>query len=346
MKNDVKSICDRLIKNRNNTVRFFHNEKDNAFFLTPAFIFTTRGMVVDGKDIDNCVKEIKESGLNRFEKIFVASKMSLVDDSEGYLSDVLWAYSKIRKRKLKDTGLDILASVLICDAGKVFDTEQILDEAEFLLEKMKNKHPYYVEDADLCAAILLVLSERNTSDIFADIESMYREMKDGFSGNYEYAYSLCQMLATYKGESEEKSGRMLELFSLFKEKQLRFGKNSLYSVAALLADVSDDAEAIAEEAEWVSGYLSKKRSFSFLSMANDERIAYAAFIVYLSYFRDEQTISTRDEGACVSRAAVHRTMLFAIMKILIGKEKQKLKRSELISAITTVAKIYEDGENE
>lgn len=311
MKNDVKSISKRFIKNI------------GYCDLISAIVYTMRGKTIDYKNIEECLNVMRRKfTFDKIDRSLVAARMSLVDEKDMYLADIIDVYRKVEKGRLEKTLMAGLASVIICDAGKAQEADSVLKEAENLWEKMKKNHPENIEDADLCSAILLVLTGKSTYDILVELENMYSQLETCFEGREDLAYALCRLFATYNENAEDKCEKMIRLTDKLRERHIIYGKKSEYAIVGLLADISVDAKEIVSDVSKVCDYLSKQSGFGNLYMGAQTRSAFAFMIVYLSYYRDGLTMSTQAEEPATPKPVVHRTILYSIMNLILKYKKQ------------------------
>ncbi len=318
MKEIFQRRSELLVSNRKTIHKEFFLE-DSLLITISAATFAEIDKSVDAENLKDCKKLLREkqgifSELRGNNELTVATKMALSGDPEGYLDNVTTVYKLLQKGKFFDSAYRVIAAITICDAGKISEAESIVEKTNAILKGMKKQHPFLTNDEDTTFAVLLALTDRSVEDILAELEETFPYIKKSFSLHDNAVYSLCQVLATYDGNIEEKRDKVLDIYEIFKAKGAKYGAD--YELASLgtLINIDTDKDELVSEIIEVAEYLKGNKGFGMLDMSKQKRLMFGTMIVAGAYAADNyKTNASVVGGAVASVIAMQTAMLVAIM---------------------------------
>lgn len=272
---------------------------ENKQMLEKAFTFEyglnhlISSLLLTGNDKIADIEKIKESrkilatkasvfsSLRDNMEMVVITKMSLANNPEGYIDDVLEVYNKILGKRVIEYYSFILAAMTIVDLGKKSDADRIIAKSWDILARMKKEHPILADEYDITFTILLAMTDKDIDTIISEMEQCYTYIKKTLkiSADSNSIQSLCELIILSEGDLTEKCDKAAVIFDAFKERKMKYG--SYYEFASIGALIGLDVptgelvDTIIEVAE----EMKKNKGFGSLSLENRTRLMFAAMLV-------------------------------------------------------------------
>ena len=284
MNEALNEKCELLIRNRKAVISKFFLD-DQLLCLTASLIYTAAGREVDVEELKQCRKILEKntgvmSNLRANPKLILLSKMATSDDPESYLGNVRDVYAKIHGGKQLENSYMLLAAIQICDLGREQEADELIAKAESIRERMNKDHPFLTASEDTSFIMLLALTEKSVDTIISDIEEAYVYLKDtcktGASANSIQA--LSEVLAVSYGDTKEKCDRAVRIFNAFKDRKVKYGKDSEFAVLGSLIDINIDTDTLVNEIIETEAFLDKAKIFKEKETDDKKRLMYASML--------------------------------------------------------------------
>ena len=255
-----------------------------------SFLFTEEGKGPDREKLDDA-----QNGLNTEDcsfdmpgeilKYVLIAKAALSGDPAGFYDSMGEINSKIRGGKLFENGNELLAAMMLAEAGDKIDADKEAERIAQILKEMNKDHPILTNRNDTVSATLLSLiyPDKTPRQIADEVNACYKELRKKLVVNTATMMDMTQYMgeapvvgvdvsdyldneiqaaaaiaAAEKGEPEEKCGKIKDLLDgLGKKDMVPDFKNELSLVSALAA-LPESAEAITADLAEADKYLAGK----------------------------------------------------------------------------------------
>lgn len=288
-----------------------------------AFLLTAQNAVANEEKIRACRKILKSkvgifSNLRGFTNIALLSRMSNEADPEGYLDRVLAAYDHFGKNEIIRTEYLVLAAMCLVDAAEPARYDEIVSEADIIVDKMVSQHPMLSGQNNSAIAALVALTDIDPDEFLANAEACFQAVRADHPLMSGTALQIASQAMAFSSKSvEEKVARYLGLNDALADAGHKIGG---YERAILAAFTDIDAninEVVAQIGE-ADEFLKHKKGFGMLGVGQQMRRLYAAALVLQTYDKpdaDDGVAAT--VGSAVTATIIH-TIIFIIVCIIIA----------------------------
>ena len=328
MKDSIKNKVDLLVTNRAKIEKEF-KWGYNLMNIAAALVFSAADKEADIEKLKECREILKKntgafSAFRDTSEAVIASKMVLADDPEQYLKDVKLVYDKLSKNRMFDSSFLIQGAISIYEAGRMDDTDMIIEKYTELFKKMGKKHPILTSSDDIVFVILLAMTEKSVDRIFDEIEECYTYLKKEIKlkvGSDELQ-GLGEILALSDGDIKVKSDKVVKLYNTIKEHGVKWG-NEYNEFAALgtLIDTSSvvdvDENALVDEIVEVSDYLKTIKGFGDWSLDSKQRLLFSAMLVGDSYSDNSAVLSSSTINSTVAMVIAEEVAIMMCIMICV-----------------------------
>jgi len=252
-----------------------------------ALLYAMEERVADTKAIKKCKSVIKEisSTFSAFKDttyFMTASMLSLQQEPEEKFEKAVHIYQEMKKEGFHTSPYLTLAALSVALQVEEYDHRRVIATAKSFYMAMKAEHKFITSSDDYGFATLLAISDRPVEQTVKEMEVCYRLLKESFS--YSNAVqSLTHVLALGEEDAALKCTRVEELYEALKKRKCKFGKGLELPFLGVVALLSEDTEKLCDEIVETNEYLKSKKGFGTWSIANQQRVMYAAALVCNDY---------------------------------------------------------------
>lgn len=319
MKEIVKNKVDLLISNRVSIEKRF-KFSNSIMNIAASLIFTGAEREADIEKLKEC-KKIVTKGAGAFSALratvepILVCKMALSENPEQYFADVAEVYDKIKKSKIaSDNGYFVQAAISIVDAGRIAETEAIIDEYKTIFKRMNKEHPILTGSEDIIFAVLLAMTDKDVDTIIEEMEDCYKYLKKEVKlkvGANEIQ-GLAEVLTLTDGNMREKTDKVLAIYNAFLDKGVKYGTsyNEFSSLGALI-DLDVDKDTLVDETIEVAEYLKENKGFGSWSINSKQRIMFAAMLVGDAYQKGTIESTTSVVNSSIVMAVAEQVAIMA-----------------------------------
>ncbi len=285
MKPELEQKINLFVENRKEAEKAFVMEHKLNHVLS-SLILTGSGHSLDREKVKEAKKIVKSKKgmLSVFRAtcfVDVVTKMSIQNNPERYIEDVLEVYKIIKgKRIMEYTGL-VLASMAIVDLGRKNEAEKIAVKYEEILRKMSKKHPFLTDENDIAFAVLLAMTEKDVDTIIDEMEECYTYLKKTLKvkADANALQGLSELIILSDGSMTEKCDKAAELYVTFKEHGAKYGYYFEFASLAALIGLDINKDELVDLIIEVDEKLKDNKGFGDWSMNRKERLMFAAILV-------------------------------------------------------------------
>lgn len=294
-----------------------------------ALIFTADNAHADEAAIRENRKLLKSkvgimSELRHETNMVLLCKMSMAEDPEQYLDNVIAAYNCLKQGKLLRTEFMSNAAITLVDHVEPAQYEQVAAQAKQIVNEVFAKHPVITGQQDLSMAILLVTSGIDINTLLSRSESCFQAL----AAHHLFADAgALQTVAFTMALSEKPQDEKVERYYAIKDAMRDSGHHLRSSMRAIMGgftDVDATPQEIAELVGEVDNYLKHKHGFGNLTSGHQIRRVYASALA-LQYYQEHQDAG--QSATAISSAVatdVIQTILIAIIITLIIAEIEEI----------------------
>jgi hypothetical protein len=282
---ELEQKVNLFVENRLAASKLFKVEYELNYVVS-SLVMTGANKRIDSDKIKEC-KKILSSKAGIFStfrstcEIDVVTKMSLQNDPERYIDDVLEVYKTVRGKRIMEYAGLVLASMVIVDLGKKNEAEKITSRYEEILKKMSKKHPILTDENDIVFAVLLAMMDKDTDTIIDEMEECYTYLKNTLKvkADANALQGLSELLILSSGSITEKCDKAAVLFDTFREHGAKYGNYYEFASLAALIGLDMHKDELVDTIIEVEAMLKANKGFGNWSMDMKERLMFAAILV-------------------------------------------------------------------
>ena len=295
MHEKVQAKLERFVENRD-IIRKASVFVEETMVIATALVFTDAGVTPNIDKIKECrqILKGKAGALSNYRgtiELIVTSKMSLQENPEKYIDDVMALEKKLKSSKVFDYSTEIMAAMLVVDAGRLDEADAIVEKYDAIMKLMKKEHPLLTDQNDMPFAMMLALSEKDTETVIKEMEECYDFMRKNFKAGKNSTQGISEVLTLYDTDVASKCSRAIEIYHVLEERGQKYGKEYEFASLGVLCNVDVDAKALADEIAEAAEFLFEKKGFGNWTIGPDARRMFAAMIVAGVYGEEGKNIS-------------------------------------------------------
>ena len=285
-----------------------------------ALFYTTRGLKAEGEKIKACKKMLKSSAgifsnFRGFLEYIIVVKMSLAEDPQAYINQVIDIYKKlVEGRKLPGETL-AMAAITIYEQSKGKDVDSIIKKTREAYAQIKQDHRFLTDETDMSFVALMAITGMDTEKAATEVEEIFQSLKDNYRIPSNSAQATALVLSMSPLPVQEKVDKFLNIYKVLREEQHATSKGKSMSIYAAFADLDIPQERIIPEIIETDLWLKKQKGYGVLSINADVRRVLAATMVLKDHEAERAALST-DMTSVVS-AVVAEEVIFAITMIIV-----------------------------
>lgn len=278
----LQSLCDSYVQNR--------DILKNANKWAPTYLYPVcaqwlcaAGKTADKERIVACKALLKKktnvfSAFRGSATLPLLCLLSLEDDPEQKLVEILGRYTLLRKSFISSESLALAALLLpSCE-----DTEALGVRAKAVYRRMSKNHPVLTSSEDMVFAVLMAATGKEEEALFTELEECYAILKDAF-GTSRHAMASACVLALDGRTPLEKAYRVQELFDIIGQSGLKYGKGYELPVLAALSLTTADGRLLASDLVEMDAFLSDQKGYGFFGMGKKIRLMHAAMLLSIAH---------------------------------------------------------------
>lgn len=291
-----------------------------------ALILTAEDAKADEESIRACRKVLKSKAdaLSNFRgatNLATLCRMSLQDDPEAWLDDVMDAYEHIGSGVAKVFRQEnmVFTAMGIAAMAEPADYAYIAEESWAVLERMSKAHPIITGYDDLGVISMMVMAGLDVDEALAEVDEIYKCLETtDFAFNKDALQTISVLMALSDKPVEEKCARFTALRDALKASGHKLDWVHL-TVLAAFTDVDATVEEIAQQIAQVDDALKHRRGFGPFLCGEKLRRLYAASLVLQVYDQADAGIAAGQAGALstiiaqqIAQAAVTTSVIVAV----------------------------------
>lgn len=278
----------------------------NCLIMKSPFFYTDSSMlricaysaICDGKSLEpdklfKC-KELLETVDDDLKTImsqlfpFLSAKLSVSDDKEQALSNIIRSYRAIREKFAASPYLVYAACILADGCANSCDYNDAAASVRSVYDELDKLHPLATGFDDVAACAAYAMAEKSKESVGSNIEKCMTILQNA-SIKKNNAQSIA-LTVSLLNDPEAVSLKAIDIMNELSERKVSLGTKWHLSIVGTLVALNENAKVIAERVAEVDGELKKKSGFSFWSISAKERRMYAAMLVSLDAIKNRSSI--------------------------------------------------------
>ncbi len=285
MDTDLKTKIDLFVQNSRSV--------GDAFVYEYGLNCLVSGLILTNVDCRADIKKMKEAGKILASKAGISSsfrttvelavltKMSMRNDLERYIDEVLGVYKTLIGKRTVGYNCMVLSSMMVVDHGRVSEAGKIAVRMEEIVDKLSRRHPLLSDESDIAFAVLLAMTGKDTDMAVNEIEECYVYLKKDLKikADANAIRGLSELLVISGGDLKAKCDKVAELFTAFKEYDAQYGNYYELSALSELADLDTGKDELVELVIETEEILKNDNGFGRWPLVKRGRLMFAAVLV-------------------------------------------------------------------
>ena len=285
MNSELEKKLELFVENKQ-TIEKAYSFEYNLNYLISSLLLTGMDKVADIEKITEARKILSTkasvfSSLRNNMEMVIITKMSLSNNPEGYIDDVIEVYNKILGKRIVEYYSFVLAALTIVDLGKKSDADRIIAKSWNIIDRMKKEHPILADEYDITFTILLAMTDKDIDTIISEMEQCYTYIKKTLKINADSnsIQSLCELIILSDGDLTEKCDKAKVIFDAFKDRKMKYGSYYEFASIGALIGLDVPTDELVDTIIEVADEMKKNKGFGSLSLENRTRLMFAAMLV-------------------------------------------------------------------
>ncbi len=316
MRQSLQELLEAQIRNEA-ALRKGHLLEYESILKLAAMLYANAGREVDAARIKECKKILKSkvglfSNFRGNMQYIVQVKMSLADDPDAYIDDVLNVYQQLKEGLLLPGELVAMAAMTICENCPPQMRDKVVSQTREAYAKIKQQHHFLTGEEDMALIALMIIAGIDPDQAAEKAEELYVILKDRFLIGSDTPQAAAMVLALSEKPNEQKVADFIALYEACKQAKCATSKDKAMVIYATYADLdADRAELVAEIGD-VADWLKKQKGYGALGVGKNVRNMLAATFV----LEDRQ--HTGETVAAGTTSAVAQAIIEELIMILIS----------------------------
>ncbi|WP_294487434.1 DUF4003 family protein [uncultured Ruminococcus sp.] len=315
MNNNIKTICENFIANRDAVKKVFSLESEHMYAAS-ACTLTAAGMTADADSLKACIKVLRNgtsafSNLRGMVEQSAAVRLYISGEPEEYLRKTLACYDIIKK-ELGRSEYTALLALFLADMTDESGAEQAAVKAKEIYKLMSKDHPLLTGSEDKVMAGFMALTAKDSKALCEEAENCYKLLKKRFSSS-STLQTCSHVLALADGTAEEKVSRLERLFDLLKESGKKYGKNTELTALTALSLSDADEKTLVDTICEIDDFLAEQKGYGMLGFTKQSRLMHAAMLTSAAYQHDTGLSDAASTATTVAMIAAVEMALIAVV---------------------------------
>ena len=296
MKQNLQECIDFQLANEQTTRKISALEHDGITKLSALFYTVAN----QNADLDKIKKsrEILKNKMGIFSNfrgafdLVISSKMSLAEDPEKYLDDVIDIYKKLVSDKKIPGETYVMTAITIYEQARDQDIDSIINQTKEAYAKIKEQHKYLTDETDMSFIAMMVMSGKDIDKTVNEVEETFNVLKQEYKVPSDAAQGAALVLSMSDKSVQEKCKAFMDLYTEMKAKKQQTSKNRCMVIYAACVVVNMPQSEVVEAMSETELILKKHQGYGALTGGQDIRRVFAGALVIL-----KQLLSDGDSGS-------------------------------------------------
>lgn len=251
-----------------------------------ALTFTMRDKIINIDRINLALELIKRntslfSNFRGNNKLTTALAISLEDDMEGSLEEIISIYSKL-KDKFSGSEYLVIAAQIIFNSRTRVNVDNSVNNTRVAYDYMKKNHLFLTGHEDIASAAIIATTSSNLERTFNEIEECYEYLKKNKISSSNNIQALSNILSLINMPVKEKCDRVIDMNLVLKENKVPL-KDYYIPILGIISFLTDNNQMFAEQVAEVGRELKSHKGFGNFTLGASLRNMISASLVSMEY---------------------------------------------------------------
>lgn len=254
----------------------------HAIVMLSAFILAENSTSADIDRIMECRELLRKktgllSNIRGNLALPISVKMYLSGNPEKYIDELTANYDSVQKGFFFPSDYYVLAAMTLSDR-KVTDIPAAVSKTNDIYKEMQQNHPWLTSKEDFNSALMIALSEKDSSALLNDMEECFSILKQKYKLKAESIQSLSALLTLFDGTSQEKCEKVIALQEALHNAKLDPLHYTEFPVIGGFVNFKESISSIVSDIEEGYNWFRKKDGFGFLEGGSKGRLIYSMLL--------------------------------------------------------------------
>ena len=283
MRDDLLNFCEDFIVYRDRIDEVYGMFKNYREASVGAFLFMARNQEPNEEMISLCHTILKQktsifSNFRGYIEISYICSMAMSDDPERLLNLALAAYDALKRNFSSSPYLSVLAMFMANEipADQFYDLSERSREIYLRLNKY---HRILTDSNDICNCGLLAASGMDIDEIVFETEAAYDYLSHQFFMYKDALHNISEVLVLCYGNWKNKCDRLIGLYNMLLEKDIKFPRSMEFVCLAILANSGMGNEELVRDFMTVDDFLLRQKGYGIFGRSKAERYSHVVMIL-------------------------------------------------------------------
>ena len=251
-----------------------------------ALTLTIKNKLIDSNRINLALQVIKEntsvfSNFRGNNKLTTAIAISLEEDMEGSLNEIVSIYNKLKEEFSSSEYLVIAAQIIFNSRDRV-NIDDAVKNTRVAYDYMKKNHRFLTGREDIASAAIIATTSSDFEQTFNEIEECYEILKKEKLSSSNNIQALSHILSLINLSSKDKCEKVMDMYSVLKENKVPL-KDFYLPLLGIVSFLTDNKQEFAKSVSEVSTELKSHKGFGNFTLGSPLRNMISVVLVSMDY---------------------------------------------------------------
>lgn len=286
-----------------------------------SLLYNAMDITADDDKIYECRKILQSktgffSNLRGALQTLILLKMTLADDPEAYIDNIIDTYEKLTK----DNGLyglfSVLSAVIIYDQHGDRNVDEVIAQVLQMFSEVKKINPHLSHESDMAYIALMLLSGKADKSIEEEKDQIFKALTERFGMLADAAQSTTLVLITSNKSTDEKIEEFINIYNALSAKGHATSKKRSASIYGAFIDVEAPKDEIVDAICEVDQFLKSQKGYSALSIRADFRRVIASTLTLQYYTIDVPSEQSAGKFNASNEISIESLLFIVLMSIV------------------------------
>lgn len=316
----LEERCKRQVENEKALRRLSTMDSEESIKLG-SLLYNALDITADDDKIYEC-RQILQSKSGFFSNLrgalqsLILLKMTLADDPEEYIDNIIDTYNKLTKDNDMYGLFSVLTSVIIYEQHGDKNVDDVISQVLEMFAEVIKINPELSHESDMAYIALMLLSGKADISIEQEKEQIFKALIEKFNMSADAAQSTTLVLITGSKPTNEKIEIFMGLYDALKAKGHATSKKRCASIYGAFIDIDASQDEIVSEICDVDLFLKSQPGYGALSIGSDFRRVIAATLVLQYYTIDVPAENSTGAFDASTEISIESLLFIVLMSIV------------------------------
>lgn len=251
-----------------------------------ALITTIKNKRIDTERVNLALQIIKDntsvfSNFRGNNKLNIAIAISLEEDMEKSLKEIIFIYNKL-KEEFSSSEYLIIAAQIIFNSKERVSIDDAVRNTRVAYDYMKKNHRFLTGREDISSAAIIATTSSDFEQTFNEIEECYKILKKESISSSNNIQGLSHILSLINLSSEDKCEKVIKMNSVLRENKVLL-KEFYLPLLGIISFLTDNKEGFAKRVVDLSKELKTHKGFGNFTLGSQLRNMISVVLISMDY---------------------------------------------------------------